>query len=138
MVTMHKGLSVSRMTEGPFTVDGRECTQFDIYDRNDDVLVSVYLDTESHLPVKAAYKIVLRYGELPGLSTKYERKNIRTVETYYEDWREVDGVRYPASRRLVVPGKTGEELRFKVMRIEINPPDGMQHFAPWESGAANP
>jgi hypothetical protein len=109
--------------------------------KNDDGFEArLFVDEDSHLPLMVMYK-----GPLPRvvrqtteLSPEDMQKQLKAMQEqppeigeftiYFEDWRTVDGVKFPFKMRRATGSKTSEE--WSVTRVTINPKIDPKKFDP--------
>lgn len=111
--------------------------------RNDDGFSArVFIDRETHLPLMVTYKgpqpRVMTFGgsgpagerRSGGTTTREEAERhiqdtlkqpppMVDVSLYFDDWREVDGIRFPHNLRRATGGTTGEE--WTINKVRVNP-----------------
>jgi hypothetical protein len=119
--------------------------------RNDDGFSArLFIDRETHLPLMVTYKgpqpRVMTFGgpgpagerRSGGTATREEAERhiqdtlkqpppMVDVALYFDDWREVDGIRFPHNLRRATGGTTGEE--WTINKVRVNPKIDAKRFA---------
>jgi hypothetical protein len=109
--------------------------------KNDDGFETrLFVDEDTHLPLMVTYKgplprIVRQTTELSPEDVQKQLKEMQEqppeigeFTIYFEDWRNVDGVRFPFKMRRATGGKTSEE--WSVTKVTVNPKIDPKKFDP--------
>jgi len=100
--------------------------------KNDDGFEArLFVDEDTHLPMMVTYKAALprMITQTARLSPEDVEKQLKAMQEqppemgefaiYFEDWRSVDGVKFPFKMRRATGGATSEE--WSVTKVKVNP-----------------
>ena len=99
----------------------------------DNLAARLFVDQQTNLPLMVTYQAaqprIIRQTMDDGAAPEVQNQPpaMADYSIYFEEWREVDGVKFPFKMRRAMAGTTTEE--WTINKVKVNPKVGPKRFA---------